>query len=351
MPWVLPSLRAPEIGDLGGTWLNSEPLSLADLRGEVVLVDFFDFSCVNCLRTLPYLAAWIERYSTKGLTMIGVHSPEFEFGKDAATVEAALARLGITWPVLMDNDFAVWKRYSNEYWPTSYLVDRRGDLRYYHAGEGQYAETEKAIQNLLHEARPQLRLPEPLPPVRGADQPGAVCYPASPELYLGSGQGHWEGVTPSEGKPRNYALDRYAREGVPTLEGFWWILPQYLAFVGEKGQHGRLRVKYSAKEVNLVMDAGELPEIRVGLYLDGRPLAENQLGRDAEVGTPPFVRVSSSRMYNLVDSPSFGTHVLELVVSHPGWRGYAFTFVSCTPEDEGRELPEPATTAGSSPQR
>lgn len=330
-----------------GTWLNAEPFGLSDLRGRVVLLDFFDFSCVNCARTLPYLSAWSERYSDLGLTLVGVHAPEFEFGKDPVTVQRALEDLGVTWPTFMDNEFVVWQRYSNEYWPTTYLIDRSGVLRYYHAGEGDYAATEAAIQTLLHEAKPRAPLPEVLPPVRPADRPGAVCYPATPELHLGAARGRWESVSPSEGKPKVYGLNRYPKEGVPSLEGFWWILPQYLAFMGEKGALGRLKVKFSAKEVNLVMDAGELPEIRTGIYLDGRPLPPEHFGADVEPGAPPFVRVSAPRMYRLIDSPTFGTHTLDVVVTHPGWRGYALTFVSCTPEDEVEVAVPSANSAGS----
>lgn len=178
------SVHAPEIGPV---WLNSPPLTLRQLRGRLVLLDFWDFTCVNCLRTLPYVTAWHRRYEPYGVQVLGIHSPEFYFSKAPGVVEAALRELGIDYPVMLDNDYTVWKLFANRYWPTKYLIDGEGYLRYAHFGEGAYTETEQAIQELLREQTPGLTLPSPLPLVRPLDAPGALafCPQPSPEIYLG----------------------------------------------------------------------------------------------------------------------------------------------------------------------
>src|SRR3990172_3182304 len=156
-------IHAPEL--TGGYWVNSEPLSMQALRGKVVLIDFWDYPCVNCIRTLPYVAEWHRRYSFHGLLVIGVHAPEFSFAKELDGVKRAIETFGIEYPVVMDNGFAIWQAYANRYWPAKYLVDAEGYIRYLHFGEGGYQETERAIQTLIRELQPDLELPEPLKPV------------------------------------------------------------------------------------------------------------------------------------------------------------------------------------------
>ena len=149
-----PAARGPTAPEISGIvrWLNSEPLDMNALRGKVVLVDFWTYSCINCQRTLPYLRDWHEKYAGKGLVILGIHSPEFEFEKVEANVREAVAREGVTWPVAMDNDFATWQAYHNRYWPHEFLVDEEGTVRYDHIGEGAYRETEMRIRELLIEA-------------------------------------------------------------------------------------------------------------------------------------------------------------------------------------------------------
>ena len=179
-------VRAPEIGRL---WLNSPPLSFRQLRGRVVLVDFWDYTCVNCIRTLPYVQAWHERYVGKGLTVIGVHTPEFTFAQYESNVERGVREFGLTYPIVVDNDREIWKAFANRYWPTKYLLDKDGYLRYAHFGEGAYRETEEVIRELLLEANSTLAFPPLMEPVRAEDREGAVCYRPSPELYLGHARG------------------------------------------------------------------------------------------------------------------------------------------------------------------
>ena len=167
-------VRAPEIGRV---WLNSPPLSFRQLRGRVVLVDFWDYTCVNCIRTLPYVQAWHERYVGKGLTVIGVHTPEFTFAQYESNVERGVREFGLTYPIVVDNDREIWKAFANRYWPTKYLLDKDGYLRYAHFGEGAYRETEEVIRELLLEANSSLAFPPLMEPVRAEDREGAVCYP------------------------------------------------------------------------------------------------------------------------------------------------------------------------------
>jgi len=156
-------VRAPEIGRV---WLNSPPLSFRQLRGRVVLVDFWDYTCLNCIRTLPYVQAWHERYREKKLTVIGVHTPEFTFAQYESNVERGIREFGITYPVVVDSNREIWKAFANRYWPTKYLLDKDGYLRYGHVGEGGYGECEQVIQELIHEVDPCIALSEIMEPLR-----------------------------------------------------------------------------------------------------------------------------------------------------------------------------------------
>jgi len=178
--------RAPEIGRL---WLNSPPLSFRQLRGRAVLVDFWDYTCVNCIRTLSYVQVWHERYREKRLTVIGVHTPEFTFAQYESNVERGIREFGLTYPIVIDSDREIWKAFANRYWPTKYLLDKDGYLRYAHFGEGAYRETEEAIRELLLEINASLAFPPLMEPVRSEDREGAVCFRPSPELYLGHARG------------------------------------------------------------------------------------------------------------------------------------------------------------------
>lgn len=325
MPFVSRPTPAPEFGVPGGTWLNGPPRTLAQERGHVVLLDFFDYSCVNCLRTLPYLTEWRRRYATTGFVLLGIHAPEFGFGREADRVRSELARLGIDWPVLLDPDFTVWRRYTNRFWPAKYLIDGAGQLRYYQFGEGEYRETEEAIQLLLWEQHPEAAFPDPVPPLRPTDRPGAVCYPVTAELYLGGARGRWPYGAEERGEARTF-LPVTAAEGVPVLEGSWAIRPEFVEYVGDGGADGRLILRYSAKEVNVVMAPGTTGAPPVEIRLDGRPVPDGEQGRDLEGSR---VRLDAARMYSLVEHRTVGAHRLELLVGDRGWRGYAFTFGTC----------------------
>ena len=284
---------APDIQRITA-WINSTPLTMQELRGKVVLVDFWTYSCINCLRTLPYLESWDARYRSKGLVILGVHSPEFEFEHSLGNVRAAVKRLGVRYPVALDNDFATWNAYQNQYWPADYLIDRRGHVRDAHFGEGAYAETEHKIRQLLA---------TPLPPA--LDQPDRTPTELrTPESYLGYTRiGNYAGSplrtdTPAKYQfPPSLAGDSFAYAGTWTVES-----ERILA-----GNGARLRLHFLAKSVHLVLGGHGV----AGVTLNGKKL------RDVEI--------TGDRLYTLVTQKSARDGMLELSFT-PGLSAYAFTF-------------------------
>ena len=322
-------VRAPEIGRV---WLNSSPLSFRQLRGRVVLVDFWDYTCVNCIRTLPYVQAWHERYKDKGLTVIGVHTPEFTFAQYESNVERGVREFGLTYPIVIDSNHEIWKLFAVRCWPTKFLLDREGYLRFGHFGEGAYRECEESIQELLREIDPAVSLPPVMEPLRDEDRAGAVCYQPSPELYLGHRRGRI-------GNPGGFQQDSIAdysyegefEEGYFYVRGRWASTAEYLEAVGE-GEH-RIVLKYSARAVNLVMASPRAASCEVLLYQDGQPVTREQAAADtrfrgAGSSQQSYISVSNARMYALLDNQKYGTHVLELVCP-AGLGAFAFTFTSC----------------------
>lgn len=328
-------VRAPEIGRV---WLNSPCLSFRQLRGRVVLIDFWDYTCVNCIRTLPYVQAWHERYRDKGLTVIGVHTPEFTFAQYETNVERAVRDFGLEYPIVVDSNYEIWKLFACRCWPTKYLIDRDGYLRFAQFGEGAYGEFEQAIQELLHEIDSRLELPEIMTPLRDEDRPGARCYRASPELYLG----HARGKIGNPGGFREDAITSYSwsgqpEEGVFYATGDWASTSEYMESAGD-GEH-RIILKYSARGVNLVMASPRAPSCDVTVLHDGAALTPRQATTDTRfrhVGEKEqsYVLVTGARMYTLVDNADFGSHTLELICP-AGLALFAFTFTSCI---------DPATT-------
>ncbi|HEV2489638.1 MAG TPA: redoxin family protein [Candidatus Acidoferrales bacterium] len=329
-------VHAPE---LGAIWLNSEPIELRKLRGRAVLVDFWDYTCVNCLRTLPYVVEWDRRYSTKGLSVIGVHTPEFSFAANEKFVRAAVEKFGIKYPVVLDNGYAIWHAYANRYWPAKYLIDKEGYIRFFHFGEGEYGATEEAIQVLVREVSPRSELPPVMEPVRDTDRPGAVCYRTSPELYLGNKRG-------KAGNPSGFLHENEDQAGEYTLpekidaDKFYlsgaWISREECARSAPNGTTpSSVVLYYSGKEVNLVMAPDGEPQ-EVELLHTGEPLSDGELGEDAvrDKDGRTIVRVDSPRMYNLVQNPGMKQRLLQLVARKPGLECYAFTFTTCTAQDD-----------------
>jgi thiol-disulfide isomerase/thioredoxin len=322
-------VRAPEIGRL---WFNSSPLSFRQQRGRVVLVDFWDYTCVNCIRTLPYIQAWHERYGNNGLTVIGVHTPEFTFAQYESNVERGVREFGLTYPIVVDSDRDIWKAFAHRYWPSKYLLDKHGYLRYAHCGEGAYRETEEAIRELLKEINPSLVFPPLIEPVRAQDQAGAVCYRPSSELYLG----HVRGRIGNEGGFKadsiaDYTLPDELQEERFYAKGQCASTAEYLESAGE-GEHS-IVLKYEGSGVNLVMAAPRGNSCEVTIRQDGKPLSRTQKTSETRFramngGEKSYVVVQQARMYSLVDNHDFGGHVLEL--SCPaGVAAFAFAFASC----------------------
>jgi len=323
-------IHAPELR--GGEWVNSKQLSLAELRGKVVLIDFWDYTCVNCLRTLPYIKEWHTRYRDKGLVIIGVHAPEFYFARSIENIERAIKDFKLDYPVVMDNDYQIWHAFANRYWPAKYLIDKDGYVRYYHFGEGNYIETELAIQLLLREINPGMEFSDPMKPVRDTDYPGVLCYRVSPELYLGFSRGrvgNEGGLIPD--RVIDYKVPEYLQEDVPYLEGKWVSKPEYIKLVGG-GEEGYLLLKYTASQVNAVINPEGEKDFKVFIIQDGEYLKPEDRGDDVEFDElgKSYITVNKPKMYNLMKNKEFNTRVLKLSSTSGGLAIYAFTFVSCT---------------------
>jgi cytochrome c biogenesis protein CcdA/thiol-disulfide isomerase/thioredoxin len=299
---ALPSAKLPDYGEAPGfhgidAWLNSRPLALSRLRGKVVLIDFWTYSCINCLRTLPHVKAWDARYRADGLVIVGVHTPEFAFEHKRANVAENVRRLAIRYPVALDNGYGTWNAWRNQYWPAKYLIDRRGHVRYYHYGEGDYDKTEAAIRDLLAEANPELPQATSVPD-------GTPSDVQTPETYLGFERlANYAGSPVKGDKEADYSFPLQLRANEIAYAGRWRVGREHVV----AGGGARLRIDYHARRVFLVL--GGLGNVDV--LVDGK--------RERRV------RVDGDRLYTLVDRRTAGDHLLELRFS-PGLEAYAFTF-------------------------
>lgn len=331
MPTVTEPVRCPPI--TSATWLGGEPVQLG--AGRIALLDFWDYTCVNCLNTVPYLRAWRERYGGPAFEIVGVHAPEFEFAREPGRVERAMRDLGITWPVAIDNDYRIWSAYAVRVWPTEFLVDGRGYMRYEHVGEGAYGDTEKAIRSLLVEGDPSLELPlpPPLPPLRQRDAPGAVCRRPTPELYLGWRRGRF-GARDEElrrGAPWPYHAPPAQHRALhhAYLDGVW-TLHDEAAEAGESG--ATLSVAFEAAEVNAVLAPPGSGGAVFVVELDGAPLPPTDRGSDVETHPETgasLVTVTDARMHRLIVGDAFIVGELTLRAMTPGGSVYALSFVGC----------------------
>ncbi|OGC50345.1 hypothetical protein A2716_04015 [candidate division WWE3 bacterium RIFCSPHIGHO2_01_FULL_40_23] len=301
--------KAPEI-ITGGAWFNSQPLTLSALKGKVVVIDFWTYSCINCQRTLPYLRNWWEKYKDKGLVIIGIHSPEFEFEKEEKNVAQAILDFNLKYPIVQDNNFATWKAYNNRYWPAKYFIDKDGYIRYTHFGEGAYDESERVIQELLKEL-------ENRDITESIENPKYQVYANTPETYLGYGRIR-NFVSPERifkdgmqiySKPKNLANDALA------YEGEWMLTENY-----SNPQAGsKLYLNFEAKEVYLVMNPKEKTS-KVKVYVDDKL---QYFGEDNKEGV---VTVEGDRLYKLIKLPAPGRHILKLEFEDNNTEVYAFTF-------------------------
>jgi cytochrome c biogenesis protein CcdA/thiol-disulfide isomerase/thioredoxin len=297
-------------------WFNTpgmKPLSLASLRGRVVLIDFWTYTCINCIRTLPYLKAWDASYRRDGLTIVGVETPEFAFERDATNVSNAIKQFGLRYPVAQDNEMGTWNAYGNEYWPADYLIDAHGQVRYAAFGEGDYDKTETAIRALLAEAGGQLG---------GRSAPKDVVVPsrqATPETYLGSERAEGWLARPEDGvhdysapATGHLALNEFAYSGT------WKIAAQPAEALAGAG----IDVEFQAKNVYLVLSSAGARPRQVQVLLDGKPIAAGDAGSDVHGGR---VTVRGQRLYTLVSLPRDERHRLSLRFA-AGVSGFAFTF-------------------------
>ncbi len=286
-------MRAPEFPN-SLRWLNSQPIKTKDLRGKAaVLVDFWTYSCINCIRTLPHVKEWHKKYSDKGLVVIGVHTPEFEFEKNVENVSRAVKEFGIAYPVVMDNDYEIWSLYSNNVWPRKFLINKDGQIVYDHAGEGGYRETEEALQRTLLEIKPGLKFSE----VAGDGGSGGVCFPTTPETYLGSMRGR-------PGKIWN-------------CHGVWKIHSEFIEHERQtQNFEDYISINFEANEVNLVMETMAERPAKTKVELDGKLIKE--------------LDVQDAKLYNLFSDKKMTKGQLKIFVKDPGLRAYAFTFGGCS---------------------
>jgi thiol-disulfide isomerase/thioredoxin len=289
-------------------WINSPPLTVTGLRGKVVLVDFWTFSCVNCVRTIPHLQHLEQAYAGRGLVIVGVHSPEFDFEKVQGNVEAAVHRFGVTWPVALDSEMNTWNAYGNQYWPAEYLIDQNGKVAYIHDGEGDYTITESAIASLLNVSTSS---PAPGPPGPSS---------GTPELYAGSARGHLAdgAMYGSPGQPVSYR-DPGAPHDSDAIQvtGTWADHGQYLVSTSA----GHVRLSFTAHDVYLVAGPESSP-VHLTMSVDGRAAVARQLSLDASAAG---VDITSQQLYHLLAGIDRGRHLIDLTVP-AGFRLYTFTF-------------------------
>jgi cytochrome c biogenesis protein CcdA/thiol-disulfide isomerase/thioredoxin len=296
-------------------WLNSQPLTMASLRGKVVLVDFWTYSCINCIRTLPYVEGWYQKYAAEGFVVVGVHSPEFAFEHDTGNVQDAINRFGITYPVAQDNEFHTWSAYNNEYWPADYLIDANGQIRDEHFGEGDYAQTEQKIRLLL-EAAGEAALPTP----SASSAAVPIAGGQTPETYLGLERGQSFIGDPQSG-PHSYSLPELLPDNEFALSGSFDFQPQY---VQSASAGGKLEFSFQAKDVYLVMSADTpvTANVSVSGAADGTVLPTEDVAADGST------TVSTARLYHLVHLSSSQRAVVTITFEQAGARAFAFTFGS-----------------------
>jgi thiol-disulfide isomerase/thioredoxin len=303
--------------------LNTTPEELTEMiKGKVVLYDIWTYSCINCIRTLPYITAWDDKYAEQGLLVIGIHSPEFEFEKDPENVKMAISKHGINYPVVMDNDMQTWKAFENNYWPRKYIADHEGYIRYDHIGEGDYQKTEKVIQQLLEERAAstgiEMKANESLVDI---DEFEHSMF-RTPELYfgykfaqnrnqLGSEEGFHPGKIITYSEPEKINLHKF------YLTGDWKNYDDSMEMISETGS---IKLLYNAKEVNIVTENGA----ELQIFLDGNALTAEYSGTDITEGN--ILQVTEAGLYNIINSESSSSHVMEIKVKGEGFQIFTFTF-------------------------
>ena len=336
---------APELAGIHA-WLNSQPLKIGDLRGKVVLVDFWTYTCVNCIRTFPYLREWHAKYADHGLVILGVHTPEFDFEKKLENVDEATKEHDIAWPVALDNDYITWRSFENRYWPAKYLIDKDGILQYTHFGEGAYAETEAKIRSFLQQAGVDLSAVDDTPP---EDQAYDSSFPrdrssrVTRELYAGYLRGYNDALYGLGG----YVWNREYYEGQNKvvdyvdpddhfgdrifLQGPWHNGPESLRHARETTNYeDYIFLRMSAKSANAVIkpEGPGAGPFKVLVTLDEEYLTDSNKGEDVviEEDGRSFLYIDEPRLYSIIEAPEYGTYDLKLSSNSSHFALYAFTF-------------------------
>ncbi len=337
---------APELVGLKG-WANAEPFTLQSQRGKVVLVDFWTYTCVNCIRTLPYLREWQSKYADRGLVILGVHAPEFEFEKVRENVLDAIEMHGIQYPVAQDNDMETWRAFRNRFWPAKYLIDKDGYIRYTHFGEGSYDETEAKIRELLMETGEDVRdvspNTRPEPRVAADARSTGREQGRTRELYAGYGRnynalggGQAPYVLHEEYYRQRDAEILYEDPGEHQnhymyLNGLWLNTEESLVHARETNDYeDHIALKFFATSVNAVMAPAGTDSFRLRVELDGQPLMPDQAGPDVMFAedSESYIIVDEARMYRIVNTTTFQEHELTLSSNSPAFSLFAFTFGS-----------------------
>jgi cytochrome c biogenesis protein CcdA/thiol-disulfide isomerase/thioredoxin len=312
--------------DLTGadSWINSKPLTSADLRGKVVLIDFWTYSCINCLRTLPYLKAWYEKYKGDGLVIIGVHTPEFAFEKSLANVQKAVTDLGITYPVAVDSSYKIWNAFQNRYWPAHYFIDRKGRIRHHHFGEGEYSESEDIIRQLLSENGSQIQGEKTNVRGEGVQAISSSDNVKSPETYVGYTRA--KNFSDSSGEKEDRVFDYKAPTSLQlnqwALKGRWLVEAESAV---SKSAASTVSFRFQARDLHLVLGAGN-KVIKFKVTIDGQTPGKNHGVDTDEEGRG---QIDSHRLYQLIRQSGDGPvseHTFEIEFSSPDAEVYAFTF-------------------------
>jgi len=293
-------------------WINSPPLQLSDLKNKVVLIDFWAYSCINCNRTFPYLKKWYADYHDKGLVIIGVHAPEFEFERDVSNVKSSAEKNGLVYPIALDNQFKTWQNYQNQYWPAHYLIDKQGNVVYQHFGEGDYDITESNIRFLLG-LNPSTK--------NSTEEEASFSIQETPETYLGYARADSFGNTESmlHNQPSEYHFPTVLNENNWALQGNWKIMSERIE---SQGFNSAIKIHFNAKKVFIVMGSATGKPIQVKLALNGESVV-NGKGKDV---ANSMIIVSRHTLYNAISLNTPQSAILELITNDPGLEMYTFTF-------------------------
>jgi thiol-disulfide isomerase/thioredoxin len=315
---------APEFSNLRG-WINTTPLKIEDLKGKVVLLDFWTYSCVNCIRSLSHMKMLYKQYAGDGFILIGVHTPEFEFERLPENVASAVERFGIQYPVAIDSENSTWKLYGNQYWPRQTLIDSKGTIRWEHAGEGDYDKMEERIRDMMRESGKRA---EGGGTARANTiEKFAFSSKTTPEIYVGASrsEGFGNGQVCVPGSCIRYIDPRDHSRDVVYLNGDWTQYPEYVMHATT--EPGYILLKYGARNANAVLGKSNTKQVRVGVELDGRPIEKEKAGADIQwEPTGSYLLVSENRLYDIVRTKGFEIHELKLLTSSDELRLYTYTF-------------------------